>query len=74
MQDAWLQASAANYTKSAIFCDITRRVVAIFTYVSGQPNGPSFNGEEIFLNFLILEGGTVSMSRNVGKDFYSKTN
>ena len=26
------------------------------------------------LNFLILEDGTVSMSRNVGKDFYSKTN
>lgn len=29
MQDAWLQASAANYMKSALFCDVMRRVVVI---------------------------------------------
>jgi hypothetical protein len=47
--------------RSALFWDITRRRVVMFTDVSGQGIGP------IFLDFLTLEDGTDTLSRKIGK-------
>jgi hypothetical protein len=44
-----------------------------FIDVSGERIGPIFNGQEVFLDFLNLEDGTDTLSRNVGKglQFYA---
>jgi hypothetical protein len=55
--------------RSALFWNITQRRVATFTDVSGQCIGSIFKSQEVlfFLDFLTLEDGTDTLSRNVGK-------
>jgi hypothetical protein len=59
---------------SVLFWDITRRC-RVFADVSGQRIGPMFKGKEpekkiklsFLLGLLILEHGTDTLSRNIGK-------
>jgi hypothetical protein len=53
--------------KSAVFWGITLRRVVIVYRISGQPFGPIFTGQESEWELLIREDGTVTLSRNVGK-------
>jgi hypothetical protein len=62
----------SNVFSSALLCDITqRRVIILYTDVSGQRIGPVFKGHEVQeeedLDFLSLEDGTDTLSRNVCK-------
>jgi len=36
----------------------------LFTDVAGQPNGPIFKGQAVFLEFLALDDGTDRLSQN----------
>jgi hypothetical protein len=62
--------------RSALFWDITRRLVVLFTDVSGQRIGPIFTGQESekerkkasnLLGLLTREDGTDTLSQIVGK-------
>jgi hypothetical protein len=56
-----IRQSAALMLRSALFWDITQRIV-VYTEVSGQPIGPILEGQEI------QEESLDRLSRNVDKD------